>query len=233
MAKETDTSLYSIVVVGQMNPRIHHPQWYHRIGCLSDEEMDAAVESDEMVCVPPIASFSVSGVAVVVQDARWEIRTADRGTTGRMLEIAGAVFAALEHTPVSGFGFNINLRRATSINDVGAYLAHLVLSSGLGLVIREGEASGEVILRSSYPGGEGASSRSVTVRIGSGKGEASGDAWIRHNFHYQLEPDSSGEPFDLRTALQTRFDRDMCEAEEHANQIARSMTASGASRSEK
>src|ERR1700723_932205 len=34
---------YSIVVVGNMNPAIHHPGWYKAIGAMSDEEVELAL----------------------------------------------------------------------------------------------------------------------------------------------------------------------------------------------
>ena len=50
----------AIVVLGSMNPSIHHAAWYRRVGLLNDQEEKEAIEGKGAVLLPfpgPLARF--------------------------------------------------------------------------------------------------------------------------------------------------------------------------------
>ena len=123
--------LFSIVIVGNMNPRIHHPHWYQAAGIFSAEETAAAVQSP-VICTPDFATFQASGLGILCSAERWEIQTADRNNFSRVMAIAGRTFDTLRHTPVSAFGLNFQFVRSTKYDNAAERIAELVNSLPLG-----------------------------------------------------------------------------------------------------
>lgn len=99
---------FSIVVVGAMNPSIHHPFWYEILKALSQAEARDAVGGGDLLVSPMVAQFSWSGWTMVCLPERWEMRTQDPESFGRVLELAILVFERLNDTPVKSFGINID-----------------------------------------------------------------------------------------------------------------------------
>ena len=71
--------LYSIVIVGSMNPRIHHPAWYEAVKILSAEEASAA---SLVACTPMASQFQLPGLNIICLQDRWEIQTQDPQESG-------------------------------------------------------------------------------------------------------------------------------------------------------
>src|SRR5947209_9499838 len=116
--------VYSIVIVGNMNPRIHHPAWYEAVEVLSREEARVAVASPVM-CTPALSQVQFDGLAVLCLQDRWEIQSQDARKLERMLDIAGRTFDTLMHTPIAAFGLNFHFVRPAGLQDVGLRLAEL------------------------------------------------------------------------------------------------------------
>jgi len=121
--------LYSIVIVGNMNPRIHHPAWYEAAKIVRPEETR---DSSLLACTPMFSSFQLPGLNILCTPERWEIQSQDQGKLERMLDIAGRTFDTLMHTPVNTFGLNFHFVRSTGLQDVGKRLAELVNGLPLG-----------------------------------------------------------------------------------------------------
>src|SRR6202030_1678960 len=101
--------LWSIVVIGLMNPAIHHPSWYQSMQLLDKQEVDYAGSASALVPIvlaPQIAQFAVQEFKIVCLSNRWEIQTQRPEAVDRILKVASRVFEILDHTPVNAFGFN-------------------------------------------------------------------------------------------------------------------------------
>ncbi len=111
MSEEIAPHLVSIVVVGGMNPRLHHPAWYQAIGAIDSDEMDEAVAFDQTVVTPQASQLQFSGITVVCVPERWEVRSSIASNKLRMHGLMLKVFDDnLHHTPVSAVGFNFHYR---------------------------------------------------------------------------------------------------------------------------
>jgi len=141
-------NLYSIVVVGNMNPAIHHPRWYKDVGILDEKEVKEAEEppptrSDTpdavhvtgvpMVVSTYAAQFTTRALRIVCAPQSWSVLTIDENKLEKCLSVASRVFQKLDSTPVSAYGFNFNHHRQTSMPAVSHDLAELARSLPLGL----------------------------------------------------------------------------------------------------
>jgi hypothetical protein len=102
-------SEFSIVVVGRMNPAIHHPVWYHATNKLVDEtEFAAAMDGGVVICTPEVSRFSFNEVAVLCVSNSWRVTTL--GDPERAVILASRLFEALQHAPISRYGVNFDVR---------------------------------------------------------------------------------------------------------------------------
>src|SRR6266516_4152417 len=93
---QANIQLYSIVVAGSMNPRIHHPSWYRLVGIISESEAEVALNDEETFCVPPGAHFKLpSGCEIGCQLDRWSIQTDREDQTEKILEITAQTIKIL------------------------------------------------------------------------------------------------------------------------------------------
>jgi hypothetical protein len=112
----------NVVVLGQMNPAIHHPAWYKFVKVLSDEEEKEALKK-QFVFVPQMAQFKTGSLQFYCDLQRWQVSTTDPAQFERILKIAGLVFDEhLPHTPVNAMGLNFLFHRLTLLSKVGQYL---------------------------------------------------------------------------------------------------------------
>jgi hypothetical protein len=148
MSVEKDT--YAVVVLGGMNPRIHHPSWYRLVGLFDQKEAELATQSPLMVITPPVSVIKTQTLTISCQEMRWEISTSEPAEVQRIQEITARLFDdILVHTPVSTIGFNFNYRRVTIAPDVARCLASVLVNVPLGLKAAHA-TSGELILRRTF-----------------------------------------------------------------------------------
>src|SRR5258708_407316 len=128
MAESTPVraSHFSIVALGPMNPRLHHPLWYKVIGAISEDEQAAALAAPNLVVLPPLSRFEVSGITIGCQENRWEISTEQSSLRSRIKDIACLVFQKLFETPIQLFGFNNNFQMETSVPNVRKCLSEVI-----------------------------------------------------------------------------------------------------------
>lgn len=134
MADYKISTQHSIVVVGGMNPAIHHPSWYRYNGLISpDEELTAlANEADPMFLLPNMAQFSIAFFTVQCQQNRWEIKTTIDDQFDRIGTFAARLFdVLLPHTPVARFGINLHLQYRLPCENVGSRLVELLRRTGI------------------------------------------------------------------------------------------------------
>ena len=136
------SDVYNIVVVGAMNPRIHHPSWYELVNLLSPEQAKEALASSATFGLPGIAQLSAPslGLTISCNEQKWTVQTENRERTSLLQGITFRVFdELLKHTPVSAYGFNIIYRRETRCPSVGRFLADLIAGTQLGLTADEAD----------------------------------------------------------------------------------------------
>lgn len=204
--------VYNIVVLGAMNPRIHHPMWYRLVGLITPEEADAAISLPGLLTTPHFSQFESNSFILVCQDDRWEIRTSDPGQLKRLHEIFVKVFDdILPHTPVSVVGFNFMFSRATRSNDVGSLLAKCILATPLGLNDSE-VTGGEVVLRRVD------NDRTALVSV-KAVPEEPGALFVANNYEYRIKASEAFQNFKLADVLSGRYEIDRLDAAEQTASI--------------
>jgi hypothetical protein len=129
-----DRSLFNIVVLGAMNPRIHHPHWYRQVGLISQQELEEALHAIDTIATPPLSQFRISSFLIQCQEQRWEIQSSSLEHIDRLTELASHVFDdLLKHTPVSRFGFNYMIWKTVECENVSKRLADILPPASLGL----------------------------------------------------------------------------------------------------
>jgi len=142
----TPRELYSIVVVGQMNPAIHHPAWYRSVNLLNDSERDAALAAPGLLSSSQLSQFVAPDFTVNCAPNRWEIQAFRHDSLERILATAAAVFEALSHTPVNAFGFNFNVNKEVNVDGVGTTLGDALARLPIGIDRIDG-IKGEISLQ--------------------------------------------------------------------------------------
>lgn len=128
----------TIVVLGHMNPAIHHPKWYEWVGLIPKEEAEEALRKNP-ITTRLTSQFTSSKRTVTCQEGRWEVWSDGDGSGERCLELAAKVFERLNDTPVTAVGFNIQRHLETAVANVKEALARTYKEAGIPLL--EGELS--------------------------------------------------------------------------------------------
>jgi hypothetical protein len=212
--------LFGIVVVGNMNPRIHHPAWYEAVGILSSEE--SFFDKDRpLTCTPMFSQFQLADFAVSCSEVRWEIQTQDPKKLERILDFTGRAFDVLKHTPITAFGLNFHFVRPTGLQDVGKRLAELVNA----LPLRHkptADDSAAVVTTTTLLDRR----RLETI---SGVAEAPGHVSVAFNVEHPIRFLTTGKPglkfFELTPLLRAAFDEDFPECQERAEQVAKALAS--------
>jgi hypothetical protein len=216
---EERKNLFNIVVLGDMNPRIHTPAWYQLIGLIDQSEMEASVQSPMTMAIPPIAQVQLEGILIQCQQKLWEIRTTDCSRFDRMKSITVKVFdELLMHTPVISMGFNFNYYEQTSVDAVGLYLATCLSRMPLGLE-SDSLLSGEISLRRSA----GDHTIHVNVRPSYILGDDS-YIWISNNYEYNFSSDPQ-KFFNLSETIDSRFETDRSDAQDRVRLVLTAINA--------
>lgn len=118
MALQINSFQYSVVLVGAMNPAIHHPKWYELIGMFSADEAQNALRGGTLVVVPQLVQFKAAGLDIQCTPNRWQISTADQQQRNRIINIAATTFERLGETPVSAYGLNARFNVTTGSDRV-------------------------------------------------------------------------------------------------------------------
>jgi hypothetical protein len=131
-----DANDFSIVLLGTMNPRIHHPVWYKLVGIFTEEEIAEALQAASVICIPPLAQFNVKDIVIKCQSDRWEIHTTERDELNQIREVTAKVFdELLKHTRLSKVGLNFDYKREAQASNVSRFLAGRLAEAtrGMGL----------------------------------------------------------------------------------------------------
>jgi hypothetical protein len=175
--------LYSIVIAGSMNPRIHHPAWNETVQILSPEETRLAL--DRLVaCTPMVSQFQFEGINILCSQERCEIQSQDPKKLDQMRDITGRTFDTLMHTPVNAFGLNFHFVRPTGLETVDRRLAELVKSLPLGHKAAPSD-SAAIMTTTTLP------DRVIQETV-LGAPEAAGYVRVVYNVHHPIKPQPEG-----------------------------------------
>ena len=152
MTEQKDT--YAIVLLGGMNPRIHHPSWYRFVNLFNEEEADLAIEEGKEVHdrKPNSLQIETPKVTIICQDNRWEIRTFDPNQVQRIQDITSKLFDEIvpSHTYHGGW-VQFHLPKGDESNRCRqGYLASVIVNAPLGTEEADHAMSGELTLRRSF-----------------------------------------------------------------------------------
>jgi hypothetical protein len=186
----------AVVVVGAMNPAIHHPAWYHAMSIISDSEFEES-KRKPIVTTPPLAQFESSGFSVVCLPDRWQASCQTPDAT-RIVALAQATFGKLYHTPVKAYGVNHDFHAETA-KMIPSTLATIVRQTGLPFPPNE-VATAAITYEADVDG-----CKFTTVISGSPKGSLY--LYVKNNAHFALVPQASLDVFDLGPLLDKAFRR--------------------------
>jgi hypothetical protein len=96
----------SIVIVGNFNPKIFHPEWFIRKELM--QEWDYSGDKG-LVSLPEITKFSLPGeILLQVTLDQFVLKTTRASSYATLKDLAVSIFSLLRETPVKQFGMNIN-----------------------------------------------------------------------------------------------------------------------------
>jgi hypothetical protein len=211
--------LTSVVVLGAMNPLIHHPAWYQLHGLLTEQEAKEALANPQTLCTQPAAQLLLSSLMISCQLERWEVQTGDSESEERLVPLATRVFdELLDQTPVNTFGFNFNFERKTRLTDVGGFLARKLKS--LAVVKDVGTSASFVWHQDSRE-----RQASTTVMVSRRSPDS---IVISNNFTHPIRGPEKLERFDLGPLVVGSFEVDRTEARGRMEQVLAVVESQGA-----
>lgn len=200
---------FAVAVVGTMNPRLHHPKWYHAVGLLEEAEADAAIEDKNMVCMQSTAEFVTPSFRIACASDAWVIQTWETSHLKRILDIAKRTFDdKLSETRLSAFGFNMNYHRRTSCPDVAPYLASCLSDLPLGL---SEDSPTSAMFEHRIVSDE----RQVSALVQPSLMEP-GMVFVASNYHYPLAPEGQ---IEIGPRIDKRFSSDMDDSESRRDRV--------------
>lgn len=99
-----DVKSASIVLVGNFNPSIFHPQWFAAHDVISQSEAD---EADLRIATPQVSSFSLTWGNLQVTPDQFVINCKNPSLFAMLQDLVLKTFDILGHTPVSAMGINM------------------------------------------------------------------------------------------------------------------------------
>ena len=99
--------IISIVLLGDFNPSIFHPQWLAFNELVSLESAEVA---RNVSCQSEFSSFEVDGMHYQVDKQRFGLTTKDESQTPILLDTVREILTLLEHTPLLAIGLNHDFR---------------------------------------------------------------------------------------------------------------------------
>jgi hypothetical protein len=201
--------LHSIIVVGAMNPAIHHPLWYRHHDLLSEPEASTALVS--LITFPALARFTFGSCQVFCRQDQWEIRTTDSDLRPRILDIAARLFDnLLPQTPMASFAFNNESYHAITIEAPSA-LAWILLKGGL-----PAPPQLESVTFSLEARGPNGSRTSFRIEPSVRSAE---EVYVAVESKHSIQRGGGIDVFSLRPLLDRFYDADLKEAQSYATAL--------------
>ncbi len=99
--------IISIVLLGDFNPAIFHPQWLAFNELVSKESANVA---KNMSCQSEFSAFEIDGMHYQVDQQRFGLTTKDESQVPILLDTVKGILTLLEHTPLQAIGLNYDFR---------------------------------------------------------------------------------------------------------------------------
>lgn len=209
-----EAEYFNIVVLGAMNPRLHHPAWYSLVKLISETEAEEAAKG-MLVVSTPYSVFHFGGIEINCQEARWEIKANDLSLLPRLRKITAAVFdELLLHTPVSRYGFNFHFVRGVP-KDCPSSFVRAISSLPLAIEV-EGTESIEINLRRKT---------STDLELLVIRALSDSSLSILRNYEYEVPPADGF--FKLGNHIESRHDADMKRAVDSTDGLVASILSLG------
>ena len=204
-----DSTQFSIVVAGAMNPKIHHPTWYRQAKILTKREEAFAIKS-QMVCVSELAQFTTERFGVTCDQTKWLVQTPNLSLVKLLKVVAIKVFDRLPETPLTACGINVDYHIETETDNVGSKIGRAIASSNLGLVtVRGEEVAGRIVFSRST------NQRKYNIVVEQSL-KAKNGIFITVNVHYDLHTRSYGR---FKEKLNQYLNRDIRMVDLIKNQV--------------
>lgn len=94
---------FSAVLLGSFNPAIFHPEWFVRLGLLSESSAD---ESKISVVSNEVTQFIISGCKFLCDHERLLISSKNYALTGVIQDLVFGIIENLPHIPIKSAGIN-------------------------------------------------------------------------------------------------------------------------------
>ncbi|MDT4289563.1 hypothetical protein RO575_08330 [Methylomonas sp. MO1] len=110
---------YNIVIVGAWNPSIFNPQWINKNLLTEGEEATIAFPLND-TSLP--VQISIPNIKLYPSAQRLEIKPDNENSSGLefAIDIGKKIATLLEHTPVSGIGFNFSFEDTDDIDTISS-----------------------------------------------------------------------------------------------------------------
>lgn len=141
---------HSVVVLGDFNPKIFHPDWFSSNGLLPPQLTDEA--SSPLYVSRELTTFVVDDIHIQVEQSRLGLTTKNPAKFPAVKDLALGCLQLLEHTPLKALGLNLDFEKdmetADSWHAVGDGLApkepwrDLLQKPGLNTIVMEGQRAG-------------------------------------------------------------------------------------------
>jgi len=201
----------SIVVLGAMNPAIHHPKWYESVDILSREEADSAVAKGPLVMMPQLAQFTAATYEILCTPDKWQISAPDIASRSRQSDIAKLTFKRLNETPVRAYGLNSRITFVPPTEDFGRTLGREIKRTKIDLTF-DGNSPNldamtlsyelpEIVLR-----GQPKVARKLVVTFGRSP-DGSNTAIININMDHQIQSGEEISHFDLEKLIEASTEK--------------------------
>lgn len=105
--REPEQQVFSVVILGNFNPKIFHPLWYAQNELFARQELD---EADDILTSSEVSMFNWHGIHFQIEQHRFGLTTKDAAQVPQLRDLAIGSFSLLEHTPLSALGFNLETR---------------------------------------------------------------------------------------------------------------------------
>lgn len=102
-----DEKQLNVVLIGNLNPRIFHPQWFLDHDIISEADFNYIIEQDDVLIHKQLAQFKSSWFHIEVTESRLQIICTQEAYFEMILDILTSTFSVLHHTPIQKMGINL------------------------------------------------------------------------------------------------------------------------------
>ena len=183
----------SVVVLGAMNPAIHHPAWYQAMSIITEAEFEESLRN-QVIVTPQLTQFKTENLVLDCTLERWQV-SSEAEEINRIMTLAKTTFEKLYHTPVGAYGINHDFHIETK-REIAPILMSIIGKTDLPFPPHE-EGTAAIIYTA-----ERDDCKFRTVISISPRGQ--NFLYIQNNVHFDISSEKK-EHFDLGPLLDRAF----------------------------